>query len=63
MTCSEVIDAESLHCLTIDEVARILQVSAQTVRRAIKAGEIPAVRIGRNLRVREVALRRLIASG
>jgi excisionase family DNA binding protein len=58
-----VIDAESLHCLTIDEVARILQVSAQTVRRAIKAGEIPAVRIGRNLRVREVALRRLIASG
>lgn len=37
--------------LTVDEVARYLRLSAMTVRRAILAGELPAVRAGRQYRV------------
>ena len=37
--------------LTVDEVAGILKVATKTVRREIKRGELPAVRIGRQLRI------------
>jgi len=38
--------------LTLQQVADRLQVSISTVRRLVDAGELRAVRIGRNLRVR-----------
>ena len=39
--------------LTTDEVAKILKVNQITVRRWIKLGWLPAIRFGREFRVRE----------
>lgn len=43
---------------TVDEVAKKLRVNRKTVYEAIARGEIPAVRIGRALRVPSAWLRR-----
>jgi excisionase family DNA binding protein len=39
--------------LTVNEVADLLRVSRMTVYRLIKAAELPALRVGRNYRLRE----------
>lgn len=39
--------------LTAAEVAEQLRVSTMTVYRLIRSGELPAVRVGRNYRVRD----------
>jgi excisionase family DNA binding protein len=39
--------------LTVAEVASLLRVSTMTVYRLIKAGDLPAVRVGRSYRVAE----------
>jgi len=39
--------------LTVAEVAAILRVSTMTVYRLIKAGNLPAVRVGKSYRVAE----------
>ena len=39
--------------LTVQEVADMLRVSSMTVYRLIKAGDLPAVRVGLSFRVRE----------
>ena len=39
--------------LTVNEVADLLRVSRMTVYRLIKHGEMPALRVGRNYRLRE----------
>ena len=39
--------------LTANEVADLLRVSRMTVYRLIKTGEMPALRVGRNYRLRE----------
>lgn len=39
--------------LTVEEVADYLRLSNLTVRRMIERGEIPAVRIGKGIRIRE----------
>ena len=39
--------------LTVQEVADLMRVSSMTVYRLIKAGELPAVRVGRSFRVAE----------
>lgn len=41
---------------TVDEVAAILKVSSQSVRRYIRSGALAAVRFGRGYRVSEVAI-------
>jgi excisionase family DNA binding protein len=38
---------------TVGEVARQLRVSNMTVYRLVKAGDLPAVRVGRGYRIRE----------
>jgi excisionase family DNA binding protein len=38
--------------LTVAEVAAQLRVSTMTIYRLIRSGELPAVRVGRNYRVR-----------
>lgn len=45
-----------MELLTIGETARLLRLSEITVRRHIAAGRLPAVRIGRRIRVRRDAL-------
>ncbi|MDA8076217.1 MAG: helix-turn-helix domain-containing protein [Actinomycetota bacterium] len=47
--------------MTVGEVASVLRVSSMTVYRLINAGELPAVRIGRSLRVRSEDLDRYLA--
>ena len=42
--------------LTAAEVAEQLRVSTMTIYRLIRSGELPAVRVGRNYRVREEEL-------
>ena len=42
--------------LTVSEVAEYLRINPQTVYRKAKAGEIPAVRIGRAIRFRRTEL-------
>lgn len=46
---------------TLEQVAEILQVSVQTVRRLIKEGKIKAVRVGIQLRVTQEELDRFLS--
>ena len=47
--------------LTAGEVADQLRVSTMTIYRLIRRGELPAVRVGRNYRVRATALESYLA--
>ena len=49
--------------LTVAEVAELLKLNQQTVRNWIDAGYLPAVRIGRRVRVRRTDLDRLLEEG
>jgi excisionase family DNA binding protein len=49
--------------LTAAEVADAMRVSSMTVYRLIKAGSLPAVRVGRSYRVAEDDLDRFLAQG
>jgi len=46
--------------LTVSEVAAAMRVSNMTVYRLIKGGELPAVRVGKNYRIRENDLERFL---
>jgi|HubBroStandDraft_4_1064222.scaffolds.fasta_scaffold4346718_1 excisionase family DNA binding protein len=52
--------AAPAHLLTAAEVADRLNISLRTVRRLIKNGMLPIVRIGRLVRIRPEALAALI---
>ena len=43
--------------LTVQEVADLMRVSTMTVYRLVKAGTLPAIRVGKHLRVRRTDLR------
>ena len=45
-----------MELLTVDETARLLKVAPVTVRRYIAEGRLPAVRVGRAVRVRRDAV-------
>ena len=47
--------------LTVAEVASAMRVSTMTVYRLIKSGELPAVRVGQNYRVRGTDVERYLA--
>lgn len=40
------------HLLMVREVAELMRVSNMTVYRLIKAGDLPAIRVGKNFRIR-----------
>jgi excisionase family DNA binding protein len=46
--------------LTIPETARLLKVTPITVRRHIAAGRLPAVRVGKGIRVRKEAVEQFL---
>ena len=48
--------------LTMHQVAELLCVSLRTVKRLLARGELPVVRVGRLVRVREDDLRRFMAN-
>ena len=47
--------------MTVGEVASVLRVSTMTVYRLINSGDLPAVRIGRSLRLRSEDLDQYLA--
>ena len=47
--------------LTVAEVAGAMRVSNMTVYRLIKSGELPALRVGKNYRIRESDVNRYIS--
>ena len=49
--------------LTPAEVSERLQVSARTVQRLIQRGELKAFRVGRQVRIPELALKEMLDSG
>jgi excisionase family DNA binding protein len=46
--------------LTVAEVAGTMRVSNMTIYRMIKSGELPAIRVGKNYRIRESDLDRYL---
>jgi excisionase family DNA binding protein len=48
--------------MTVAEVAATMRVSNMTVYRLIKGGELPALRVGKNYRVRESDVDRYLAA-
>lgn len=49
--------------LTVQEVAELMRVSTMTVYRLIKAGELPAARVGRSYRLREAQVESYLQRG
>jgi excisionase family DNA binding protein len=49
-----------MELLTVSETAQILRVSPLTVRRYIAAGRLPAVKVGKGVRVRKEAVDELV---
>ena len=49
--------------LTVAEVADVLRVSNMTVYRLIKGGELAAIRVGKNYRIRQRDLDSYLAAG
>ena len=49
--------------VTAAEVASVMRLSTMTVYRLIRAGSLPAVRVGRSYRVAEDDLDRFLAQG
>jgi excisionase family DNA binding protein len=47
--------------LTVGEVAATMRVSNMTVYRLIKAGQLAAIRVGKNYRIRESDVERYLA--
>ena len=49
--------------LTVAEVAELLKLNQQTVRNWIDQGSLPAVRVGRRVRIRRSDLERVLEDG
>jgi excisionase family DNA binding protein len=49
--------------LTVNEIAEHLKLNPQTIRNWIEVGSLPAVRVGRRVRIRRADLDRLLAQG
>ena len=49
--------------LTVADVAELLKLNQQTVRNWIDQGSLPAVRVGRRVRIRRSELERVIEQG
>ena len=47
--------------LTVEQAADLLAVSSRTVYRMIEAGELPATRIGKTVRIQQAAIERFLA--
>ena len=46
--------------ISLDQASSVTQLSTRTLRRAIKAGRLPAHRVGRRIRIEILALERWI---
>lgn len=55
----EIMSGPAEDFMTVDEVAAVLKVNQQTVRNWITAGKLPAVHIGRRVRIRRQDFERI----
>jgi excisionase family DNA binding protein len=55
-------DSGIARLLTVGEVASVMRVSRMTVYRLIRRGQLRAIRVGRNYRVREEDLKAYLES-
>lgn len=53
----------ALRLLTVAEVADLLRVSKMTVYRLIKSGDLAAIRVGKNYRIRQLDLDTYLQEG
>jgi excisionase family DNA binding protein len=53
---------DSLRLLTLTEAAQVLQVSTKTLQRMIRGGDLPALKVGGQWRLRESQLMQWIES-
>jgi len=51
---------DNIRLLTLNEAADLLQVSTRTLQRMIHSGEMPALKVGGQWRVREAQLRQWV---
>ena len=51
---------DSIRLLTLNEAAELLQVSTRTLQRMIHSGQMPALKVGGQWRVREAQLRQWV---
>ncbi|HEU5003523.1 MAG TPA: helix-turn-helix domain-containing protein [Actinomycetota bacterium] len=51
------------HLLTVSEVASLMRVSNMTVYRLIKSGQLSALRVGKNYRIRESDMNQYLNEG
>lgn len=51
---------DNIRLLTLNEAAELLQVSTRTLQRMIYSGEMPALKVGGQWRVREAQLRQWV---
>ncbi|HSK21857.1 MAG TPA: helix-turn-helix domain-containing protein [Egicoccus sp.] len=56
-------DPLAIRLLTVAEVAGALRVSTMTVYRLIKSRELPAIRVGKNFRIRQQDLDDYLTAG
>jgi excisionase family DNA binding protein len=63
LTDSKDVDAADADLLTVAEVAEMLKLSQQTVRNWIDAGKLPALRMGRRVRIKRQAIREILEAG
>jgi excisionase family DNA binding protein len=61
-TGAQALFGDGTRLLTVAEVAAAMRVSTMTVYRLIKSGDLPAVRVGHNYRVRGSDVERYLAS-
>lgn len=52
-------DEQLIEFLTVDETAELLRVSRETIFSLIKAGDLPALRVGKQFRIRKDAINTL----
>ena len=50
----------NIRLLTLSEAARLLQVSTRTLHRMIRSGDLPALKVGGQWRVRETQLQQWV---
>jgi excisionase family DNA binding protein len=52
--------SDNIQLVTLSEAAALLQVSTRTLQRMIRSGELPALKVGGQWRLRETQLRQWI---
>ncbi|MDI7253385.1 MAG: helix-turn-helix domain-containing protein [Actinomycetota bacterium] len=56
-------DLSEVRFLTVAEVAEMMRVSKMTVYRLVKSGQIPAIRVGKNYRIKESDVNEYLSRG